>query len=163
MRSPTCCRARHSTRRWLITRAGLPASSRSRSSPSSSPRPRRRPRSAERWSVPVNSHLLPLAAVGEVGKSFFHHRTSETLPCQADTSKLFCFDWAKDNIGRYETPTLQHVELVAISVLVGFAIAFALALLAHRRRCLIPSLLADTRGHYTSMRLSSTLLRLQLT
>src|SRR5260221_12055906 len=163
MRSPTCCRARHSTRRWLITRAGLPASSRSRSSPSSSPRPRRRPGRRGRWSVPVNSHLLPLAAVGEVGKSFFHQRTSETLPCQADTSKLFCFDWAKDNIGRYETPTLQHVELVAISVLVGFAIAFALALLAHRRRWLQPPLLAATGVLYTVPSLAFFFLLLPIT
>ncbi len=111
----------------------------------------------------MNSHLLPLAAVGEVGKSFFHHRTSETLPCQADTSKLFCFDWAKDNIGRYETPTLQHVELVAISVLVGFAIAFALALLAHRRRWLQPPLLAATGVLYTVPSLAFFFLLLPIT
>lgn len=85
-----------------------------------------------------------LAAVGEVGKGFIQERSSETLPCQANTAKLFCFDWAREHIDRYVTPTVQHVELVAISVLLGFAIAFALALLAHRRRWLQPPLLAGT-------------------
>jgi osmoprotectant transport system permease protein len=84
-----------------------------------------------------------LAAVGEVGKGFIQERSSDTLPCQA-TGKLFCFDWAKENIDRYGTPTVQHLELVIFSVLIGFAIAFALALLAHRRRWLQQPLLAVT-------------------
>jgi osmoprotectant transport system permease protein len=91
---------------------------------------------------------LPLAAAGEVGEGFFHERSSGTLPCQA-TGKLFCFDWAKENIGSFGTPTLQHLELVLFSVLAGFAIAFALALLAHRRRWLQPPLLAATGILYT--------------
>ncbi len=89
-----------------------------------------------------------LAAVGEVGRGFIHERTTETLPCQA-TGKLFCFDWAKEHIGRYETPTVQHLELVVISVLLGFAIAFALSLLAHRHAWLRPPLLAGTGILYT--------------
>jgi osmoprotectant transport system permease protein len=86
--------------------------------------------------------------VGEVGKGFIHERTSETLPCQA-TDKLFCFDWAKENIDRYGTPTVQHLELVVISILLGFAIAFALSLLAHRHAWLRPPLLAGTGILYT--------------
>jgi osmoprotectant transport system permease protein len=91
---------------------------------------------------------LTLAAVGEVGKDFFHERTSDTLPCQA-TDKLFCWDWARDHIDRYGTPSLQHVELVVISVLLGFVVAFALALLAQRYRWLQPPLLAGTGVLYT--------------
>lgn len=90
-----------------------------------------------------------IAAVGEVGKGFIHERSSETLPCQARSDELFCFDWAKDHIDRYATPTVQHLELVAISVLAGFAIAFALSLLAHRRPWLRPPLLAGTGVLYT--------------
>jgi osmoprotectant transport system permease protein len=92
--------------------------------------------------------VLTLAAVGEVGKDFFKERSSDTLPCQA-TDALFCFDWARENIDRYGTPTVQHVELVVLSVLAGFAIAFTLALLAHRRRWLQPPLLAATGILYT--------------
>lgn len=89
-----------------------------------------------------------IAAVGEVGKGFIKERTSETLPCQAQ-DKLFCFDWAVDNIDRYATPTLEHLELVLFSVLIGFAIAFGLALLAHRHAWLRPPLLAGTGILYT--------------
>lgn len=91
---------------------------------------------------------VPLAAVGEVGEGFFKERTSDTLPCQA-TDAIFCFDWARENIDEYVTPTIQHVELVAISVILGFAVAFSLALLAHRRRWLQPPLLAATGVLYT--------------
>jgi osmoprotectant transport system permease protein len=90
-----------------------------------------------------------LAAAGQVGEGFFHERTSGTLPCQAHTSHLFCWDWAKENIDRYGTPTVQHLEIVAISVVIGFAVAFALALLAHRRRRLQPPLLGVTGVLYT--------------
>jgi osmoprotectant transport system permease protein len=85
-----------------------------------------------------------LAAVGEVGKGFIHERSAENVSCQANTAKLFCFDWAKENIDRYGAPTVQHLELVVFSVLIGFTIAFALALLAHRRRWLQSPLLIGT-------------------
>jgi osmoprotectant transport system permease protein len=103
-----------------------------------------------------------LAAAGEVGKGFIHERTSETLPCQA-TDKLFCFDWAKEHIGRYETPAVQHVELVVISVLLGFVVAFTLALLAHRHRWLQPPLLAGTGVLFTIPSIAFFFLLLPLT
>jgi osmoprotectant transport system permease protein len=96
----------------------------------------------------MSSWALPLAA-GELPDSFFKERTSDSLPCQADSSKFFCFDWARDNLHKYETPTLQHLKLVLISVVIGFAIAFGLALLAHRRRWLQPPLLGATGVLYT--------------
>jgi len=89
-----------------------------------------------------------LAAVGEVGKGFIQERSSDTLPCQA-TDKFFCWDWAKEHISRYEMPAIQHVELVVISVVLGFTVAFALALLAHRHRWLQPPLLAGTGVLFT--------------
>ncbi len=91
---------------------------------------------------------LPLAVAGEVGEGFIQERSSGSLPCQA-TDKLFCWDWASEHIDRYVTPTLQHLELVVISVLVGFAIAFALSLLARRHAWLRPPLLAGTGVLYT--------------
>ncbi|HVV90053.1 MAG TPA: ABC transporter permease [Solirubrobacterales bacterium] len=94
--------------------------------------------------MPSGSLSTPLAAVGEVGKGFFHERTGETLPCQGRAGHLFCWDWATENIHRFGTPALQQLELTVISVLIGFAIAFALALLAHRRRLLQWPLLAGT-------------------
>jgi osmoprotectant transport system permease protein len=94
----------------------------------------------------MNSSLvgMPIAAVGEVGKGFFHERTGSNLACQASETHLFCFDWAKENLHRYGTPTLQQFELVVFSVLIGLVIAFALALLAHRYHLLRAPLLAGT-------------------
>ena len=106
---------------------------------------------------------LPLAKVGEVGEGFFHERTSETLPCQAQSSHLFCFDWAKENIDSFGTPTLQHFELVLFSVVAGFAVAIGLALLAHRRRWLQAPLLAATGVIYTVPSLAFFFLLLPLT
>jgi osmoprotectant transport system permease protein len=106
---------------------------------------------------------VPLAKVGEVGPGFFKERTSETLPCQAQSSHLFCFDWAKENIGSFATPTLQHFELVLFSVLAGFAVALALALLAHRRRWLQAPLLAATGVIYTVPSLAFFFLLLPIT
>lgn len=91
---------------------------------------------------------LVLAAGGQVGESFFRERDVGDI-CQAQETHLFCWDWAKENIDRYGTPTIQHLEIVVISVVVGFAIAFALALLAHRTRWLQPPLLTATGVLYT--------------
>jgi osmoprotectant transport system permease protein len=103
-----------------------------------------------------------VAAVGEVGKGFIQERSSDTLPCQA-TDKFFCWDWASEHIDRYGTPTVQHLELVAISVSIGFVIAFALALLAHRHHWLQPPLLAGTGVLYTIPSVAFFFLLLPLT
>jgi osmoprotectant transport system permease protein len=95
------------------------------------------------------SSWLSLSAAGEVGGDFFKERTSETLPCQAKSNEIFCFDWARENIDRFGTPTMQHLEIVVFSVLIGFVVAFALSLLAHRVRWLQPPLLAATGILYT--------------
>lgn len=90
-----------------------------------------------------------IATAGQVGEDFFREREAGTLPCQSDTSVLFCWDWARENIDRYGTPTVQHLELVAFSVAIGFLIAFALSIAAHRHAWLRAPLLAGTGVLYT--------------
>lgn len=68
--------------------------------------------------------------------------------CVAENG-TFCFGWLADNYDRYVTPTLEHLVLVGASVSAGFALAFALALLSHRRRWLIPPFIAGTGVLYT--------------
>jgi osmoprotectant transport system permease protein len=111
----------------------------------------------------VIARLLPLAEVGQVGEGFFHERSSGTLPCQARQDHLFCWHWATQNIDRYATPTLQHLEIVVFSVLIGFVAAFALALFAHRRRWLHPPLLAAVGILYTIPSIAFFFLLLPLT
>jgi osmoprotectant transport system permease protein len=62
----------------------------------------------------------------------------------------FCWSWVKDNWSDVLWPALrQHVVLTLIAVVVGFAIAFTLALLAHRRRWLEPPVTLSTQILYT--------------
>jgi osmoprotectant transport system permease protein len=89
------------------------------------------------------STALPTAQLGE---EFFRER-SDTGCVQENGA--FCFDWAVDNFDRYVDPALQHIVLVVLSVGFGFAIAFGLSLLSHRRRWLVPPILGATGVLYT--------------
>lgn len=109
------------------------------------------------------SSALPLAAAGEVGEGFFKDRAAEGLPCQSRPEHLFCWDWARENIDRYGTPTVQHLELVLISLVIGFAVAFLLALLAHRHQWLKFPLLAGTGLLFTIPSLAFFFLLLPIT
>ena len=101
--------------------------------------------------------MSPVAAAVEL-----RERSGEA--CQEDPGALFCFEWAWENVvDRYETPTIQHLQLVVAAVLLGFAIAFALALIAHRRRWLQPPLLAATGVLYTIPSVAFFFLLLPLT
>ena len=66
----------------------------------------------------------------------------------------FCPGWIADNWHRYEHPFWQHVYLTLIAVAVGFLIAAALALVAHRRRWLIGPVTVTTGVMYTIPSLS---------
>ena len=61
----------------------------------------------------------------------------------------FCPDWIADNYERYIDPFWEHVFLTVVPVTIGFAIAFSLALLAHRRRWLIGPVAGVTGALYT--------------
>lgn len=82
---------------------------------------------------------MPLAQVE------IRERTGES--CVADNG--FCPSWIADNYDRYVTPFVEHVYLTVVSVSVGFAIAFGLALIAHRRRWLIGPIAGVTGVLYT--------------
>ncbi len=62
--------------------------------------------------------------------------------CVADNG--FCPEWIADNLGRYWTPLLEHVFLTIVPVVIGFVIAFGLAVLAHRERWLTGPIVTTT-------------------
>jgi osmoprotectant transport system permease protein len=101
-------------------------------------------------------------AAGEVGGDFFRERDVGDL-CQAQPGHIFCFDWARENIDRFGTPTVQHLQIVIPAILIGFVIAFALALIAHRSRWLQAPLLAVTGVLYTIPSIAFFFLLLPLT
>jgi osmoprotectant transport system permease protein len=105
---------------------------------------------------------LVLAAGGEVGGDFFRQRDVGDL-CQAQPDHLFCADWARENLDRFVTPTVQHLQIVVPAILIGFVVAFALALLSHRSRWLQPPLLAATGVLYTIPSIAFFFLLLPLT
>ncbi|HEX5621945.1 MAG TPA: ABC transporter permease [Solirubrobacteraceae bacterium] len=90
-----------------------------------------------------------------------HNRASGGGGCVADNG--ICPGWIADNFDRYLTPLWQHVYLTLVSVAIGFAIAFGLALLAHRRRWLAPPITQITGVLYTLPSVAVFFLLLPLT
>jgi osmoprotectant transport system permease protein len=68
-----------------------------------------------------------IAAAGPVIPDF-----GEGSSCVTE-NHLFCTDWVRDNWGDVLQPALvEHLELTAIAVTIGFAISLAAAILTHR-------------------------------
>jgi osmoprotectant transport system permease protein len=75
----------------------------------------------------------------------------------------FCPDWIVQNLDKYWAPLVEHAWLTLISVGVGFAIAFTLALMAHRRRWLTGPIIGVTGAMYTIPSVAAFLLLLPIT
>ena len=78
-------------------------------------------------------------------------------------SNGFCPDWIVHNFNRYVGPFWEHVYLTLVSVGIGFAISFALALLAHRRRWLTGPITGITGVLYTIPSVAAFLILLPIT
>jgi osmoprotectant transport system permease protein len=76
-----------------------------------------------------------------------HDREAGKLSCVQDNG--VCPDWIVHHFHAYLAPLWRHVELTLASVAIGFAIAFALALLAHERRWLTGPIVGVTGILYT--------------
>jgi osmoprotectant transport system permease protein len=79
-----------------------------------------------------------------------HHRTQSD--CVSNDG--FCPNWIAHNWHRYTHPFWQHVFLTLVAVVIGFLIAGALALIAHRRRWLVAPVTTVTGVMYTIPSLS---------
>ncbi len=75
----------------------------------------------------------------------------------------FCLDFVLDNIGDYMAPTLEHLVLVAISVIAGLVLALGLAVISHRRDWLVPVFVGSTGILYTIPSIALFLLLLPIT
>jgi osmoprotectant transport system permease protein len=74
-----------------------------------------------------------------------------------------CPGWIIDHFDRYTQPLVEHIVLTVLSVVIGFAIAFALALLARRRRWAVGPILGLTGILYTLPSLAVFFLLLPIT
>jgi osmoprotectant transport system permease protein len=75
----------------------------------------------------------------------------------------FCPGWIVDNFDRYTDPLVEHLFLTVTAVACGFAIGFALALLARRRRWIVGPILGITGVLYTLPSLAVFFLLLPIT
>ena len=81
----------------------------------------------------------------QLGDDFFEQRTGEG--CVEENG--FCPSWIADNIGEYMAPLGEHVFLTLVPMVIGFAIAFTLAIIAHKQRWLTGWFTAITGTLYT--------------
>jgi osmoprotectant transport system permease protein len=99
--------------------------------------------------------------IAELAQVEIHRRSSGEADCVADNG--FCPSWIADNFDRYTDPLLQHVYLTVVSLAIGFAISFGLALVAHRRRWLVGPITQITGVLYTLPSLAVFFLLLPIT
>jgi osmoprotectant transport system permease protein len=87
------------------------------------------------------------AAAAILAQVQLHERDSDSLSCVQRNG--ICPSWITGHLDDYLSPLWRHIELTLASVALGFAIAFALALLAHRRRWLSAPIVGVTGILYT--------------
>jgi osmoprotectant transport system permease protein len=100
---------------------------------------------------------------GEVPQLIAQVEIRERSGSSCIAQNKLCPGWIIDNLDRYTDPLLEHVVLTVTSVGIGFAIAFSLALLAHRRRWLIGPIVGLTGVLYTLPSLAVFFLLLPIT
>src|SRR5215211_5121156 len=88
--------------------------------------------------------------MNELGALVIHERGQSD--CVSNDG--FCPSWIADNWHRYTHPFWQHVYLTLVAVVIGFAIAAGLAIVAHRRRWLVGPITTITGVMYTIPSLS---------
>jgi len=88
-----------------------------------------------------------IATLSLLAQVRIRERDSGNLSCVQENG--ICPSWIVHHLDDYLTPLWKHLELVLASVVIGFAIAFALALLAHRRRWLSGPIVGVTGILYT--------------
>jgi osmoprotectant transport system permease protein len=103
--------------------------------------------------VSIGASGLPLAQVE------IQARAGDT--CEAEGG--FCPEWIWENFDRYVDPFFQHIFLTVTSVGIGFAIAFVLALIAHRKRWLVGPISGVTGALYTIPSISFFFLLIPIT
>jgi osmoprotectant transport system permease protein len=90
-----------------------------------------------------------------------HRRESGNLSCVQNNG--ICPDWIVHHLSDYGSPLWRHVQLVVGSVVLGFVIAFTLAVVAHRHRWLTGPIVGVTGILYTIPSLALFALLIPLT
>jgi osmoprotectant transport system permease protein len=95
----------------------------------------------------------------QLGDDFFKKRTG--TDCVAENG--FCPGWIAENIGEYMAPLAEHVYLTLVPLVIGFAISFSLAILAHKQRWLTAPITTVTGTLYTVPSIAAFFLLIPIT
>jgi osmoprotectant transport system permease protein len=94
----------------------------------------------------------------ELAQVQIHQRTNT---CESNNG--FCPGWIADHFGDYVHPFFTHLWLTVLTVVIGFAISFTLALVAYRRRWLVNPVTQVTGILYTVPSIAAFFLLLPIT
>lgn len=106
-------------------------------------------------------HLHGAAATVLAQGDFFKDRSQPDDSCVANNG--FCPSWIADHFSDYLQPLWRHTTLTVTAVVIGFAIAFALALIAERRRWIVGPVTQFTAILYTVPTLAAFFLLIPIT
>lgn len=100
-------------------------------------------------------------ALAQLGGDFFGDRKNAVNRCPGNNQ--LCPGWIADNIDQYLSPLWEHVLLSVVPLVIGFVLATALALLAHRYKFLGPAFLAFVSALFTVPSIAFYLILLNVT
>ena len=102
-----------------------------------------------------------LPVLAQLGDDFFSDREGAAERCPGNNG--LCLGWVADNFSEYVDPLWDHVLLSVVPLVIGFVIATALALIAHRYRFLQPVFLAVVGALFTIPSIAFYLILLNIT
>jgi osmoprotectant transport system permease protein len=102
---------------------------------------------------------VPILA--QLGDDFFSNREGAAEKCPGNNG--LCLGWIADNFSDYIDPFWEHVLLSIVPLAIGFVIATALALFAHRYRVAQPFFLAFVGALFTIPSIAFYLILLNIT
>ena len=104
-------------------------------------------------------NFVPVLA--QLGEDFFGDREGAAERCPGNNG--LCPGWIADNFDEYIDPLWEHVLLSIVPLAIGFVVATALALIAHRYRFLQPIFLAIVGALFTIPSIAFYLILLNIT
>jgi osmoprotectant transport system permease protein len=107
------------------------------------------------------SDFTYLPVLAQLGNDFFGNREGAAERCPGNNG--LCPGWIADNFSDYLPPLWDHVLLSIVPLAIGFVIATALALIAHRYRALQPIFLAFVGALFTIPSIAFYLILLNIT
>jgi osmoprotectant transport system permease protein len=105
--------------------------------------------------------LIQIPLLAQLGEDFFGDREGAAERCPGNNG--LCPGWIADNFEQYLAPLWEHVLLSIVPLAIGFVVATALALLAHRYRFLGPLFLAFVSALFTIPSIAFYLILLNVT